>query len=347
MLHDELTSMQRIDLRPAVRDLAKSGSSPRQRRKAILVVGMSRSGTSLITHILHTLGATLPDDLIGPDRGNPFGHWEPRALVDINDQILGQLELAWDDPRPLPGSWFRSREAHDYSLQIMARIEQDYAGSRLLLIKDPRLCRLLPLYGDALDMLDIEVTVVLPVRPVAQVVRSLTERDGTSPALGGLVWLRSVTEAEWHSRHHKRIWLGFAQVTADWWAGIRRMAQQFDLTWPVHPADATGRVASLLRPRSHDGEWADSGTEFSADPFVRAWEAIEAGIAGDEAAAQAGFDVVRASLQDADWLYSPIIMDLLRRHAVRLQAIEQSTCWRLTAPLRALRQRAIGLTGVR
>jgi hypothetical protein len=339
--------MQGFDLRAAVGNVAGSDSHPRQRRKAILVVGMSRSGTSLITHILHTLGATLPDDLVGPNRGNPLGHWEPRALVDINDQILSHLGLAWDDPRPLPASWFRSAEAHDYSLRIMEQIEQDYAGSRLLLIKDPRLCQLLPLYGEALDMADIEVTVLLQVRPVAQVVRSLAERDAISPVTGGLLWLRSVTEAEWHSRHRKRIWLGFEQVTGEWRDSICRMARQFDVTWPVDPADVAERVASLLRPRSHDAEAVQAHAELRALPFLRAWDAIEAGIAGDEAAAQAGFDVVRGSLQDADQLYSPIITDLMRRHAARLQAIRESTCWRLTAPLRALKQRAVGRGDVR
>jgi hypothetical protein len=332
--------MQGLDLQSDVRNLAGSGPHPAQRRKAILVVGMSRSGTSLITHILHTLGATLPDDLIGPDRGNPFGHWEPRALVDINDRILSHVGLAWDDPRPLPAAWFRSGEAHEYALQIMGRIEQDYAGSRLLLIKDPRLCRLLPLYCEALDMLDIELTVVLAVRPVAQVVCSLVERDGTCPALAGLAWLRSVADAEWHSRHCKRIWLGFAQVMADWRTSIHRVTQQFDLTWPVHPADAAERVASLLQPRSHNTKRVESRTIFSATPFVRTWDAIEAGIAGDEAAAQAGFDAVRAWMQDADWLYAPIVKDLMRRHAVALRAIQESTSWRLTAPLRELKQRA-------
>jgi hypothetical protein len=335
--------MPGYDSQAIFRDVAESGFPLMRRRKAILVVGMSRSGTSLITHILHTLGATLPPDLIGPDRGNPFGHWEPRVLVEINNQILAHLGLAWDDPRPLPGSWFRSREAHAFTLRIMAQIEQDYAGSRLALIKDPRLCRLLPLYGEALDMLDVEATVVLQVRPVAQIARSLVERDGICPVLGALLWLRSVTEAEWHSRHHRRIWLGFAQVTTDWRDSVRRVAQQFDLTWPVRPADAAGRVAALLRPRSRDAKWIESNTELLALPFIRAQDAIEAGIAGDELAAQAGFDVVRASLDDADRLYTPIIMDLMRRNATELQAIRRSTCWRLTAPLRVLKQYAAAL----
>jgi hypothetical protein len=225
----------------------------------------------------------------------------------------------------------------------MTRIEQDYAGSRLALIKDPRLCRLLPLYNEALDMLDIQATVVLQVRPVAEIARSLAERDGICPVLGALLWLRSVTEAEWHSRHHKRIWLGFAQVTADWRDSVRRVAQRFDVTWPVPPADAAESVAALLRPRPHDAEWIGSNTELPPLPFLRAWDAIEAGIAGDEAAAQAGFDVVRASMRAADQLYNPIIMDLVRRHAAELQAIRASGCWRLTAPLRVLKQYASGL----
>jgi hypothetical protein len=341
--HNEASSMPGYDSQAVLRAVAASSSRAMRRRKAILVVGMSRSGTSLITHILHTLGATLPADLIGPDRGNPFGHWEPRALVDINTRILSHLGLAWDDPRPLHGSWFRSGEAHAFTLQIMAQIEQDYAGSRLPLIKDPRLCRLLPLYGEALDMLDIEATVVLQVRPVAQVARSLAERDGICPVLGALLWLRSVTEAEWHSRHHKRIWLGFAQVTADWRDSVRRVAQQFDLAWPVHPTDAAGHVASLLRPRPREAEWIEASTDLPAPPFMHAWNAIEAGIAGDEVAAQAGFDIVRASLHDADQVYAPIVLNMIRRHAAEMHAIRASGCWRLTAPLRVLKQYASGL----
>jgi hypothetical protein len=161
--------------------------------------------------------------------------------------------------------------------------------------------------------------------------------------LSGLLWLRSVTEAEWYSRHHRRIWLGFEQVTADWRDSIRRVAQRFDMTWPVRPADAATSVASLLRPRSPEDASMEPGTELCALPFVRAWDAIEAGIAEDETAAQAGFDVVRAALLDADQLYSPIITDLMRRHSAGVQVMRSSTCWRLTAPLRKLKQCAFGL----
>jgi hypothetical protein len=103
--------------------------SPRESRpvrQALVVLGMSRSRTSLLTHVLHTLGARLPVDLIGADHGNPRGHWEPRALVAINDAILAKLDRTWDDPRPLPEAWFRGREAYGY----LAHHGRDYRRLR-------------------------------------------------------------------------------------------------------------------------------------------------------------------------------------------------------------------------
>src|ERR1700710_432997 len=87
---------------------------PRPARKALVVLGMSRSGTSLLAHVLHALGASLPNDLMGAAHGNPLGHFEPRALVALNDRILESLDRRWDDPRPIPARWFRSRPAYEF-----------------------------------------------------------------------------------------------------------------------------------------------------------------------------------------------------------------------------------------
>lgn len=71
-------------------------------RKALLVLDMSRSGTSLLTHVLHALGAALPRDLMGAGHGNPLGNFEPLGLIALNDRILQSLGLRWDDPREIP-----------------------------------------------------------------------------------------------------------------------------------------------------------------------------------------------------------------------------------------------------
>src|ERR1700746_3898605 len=82
-------------------------------RKALLVVGMSRSGTSLTAHALNALGAALPVQVLGPALGNPLGHWEPTELVGLNEQILNQIDRPIDDSRPIDPAWFRSMDAYD------------------------------------------------------------------------------------------------------------------------------------------------------------------------------------------------------------------------------------------
>ena len=132
--------------------------APRPRtaaRDAILLMGMSRSGTSLCARLLNLLGAALPAELIGPRDSNPLGHWEPARLVALNDRILAKLGRTWDDPRPLPDGWAETRLAREAVQAIAGRIERDYADAPLPLIKDPRLCRLAPLYLAALETLDI------------------------------------------------------------------------------------------------------------------------------------------------------------------------------------------------
>src|SRR5215218_4112214 len=58
----------------------------------VCVLGMHRSGTSLVAGILRQLGVDLgPDDeLLPPDPNNRSGYFELAELVHINDEILAQ-----------------------------------------------------------------------------------------------------------------------------------------------------------------------------------------------------------------------------------------------------------------
>ncbi len=289
---------------------------------------MSRSGTSLLTHVLHALGAALPQDLMGPSHSNPFGHFEPRALVALNDRVLAALDRPWNDPRPIAPRWFRSREAYRFVRQITAQIGESYGDAPLLVLKDPRLCRLLPLYLDALDMLEIEPLIILQMRPMEEVVQSLADRDGMEPDLGEFLWLRSVVEAEWQSRNCRRVWVSMGEVLADWPGTIRRIADGLRLEWPEA---ALTEIGSLLKPRFRHHVAAPGSDPAGRRLSTAAWTAVEHGLAGDEPAVRAGFDTVRGMLHDLDRMYAPII-------ATRRPWFE----WlprRVIEPLRSLRRR--------
>src|SRR5438046_10404908 len=67
------------------------------RRRAFVVVGMHRSGTSAMTRTLSLLGAALPEHLMPAADSNPAGHWEPQSVTNLNDEILQALDSEWDD----------------------------------------------------------------------------------------------------------------------------------------------------------------------------------------------------------------------------------------------------------
>jgi hypothetical protein len=304
-------------------------AASRASRHALLVLGMSRSGTSLLTQVLNTLGAALPSDLMGPSHGNPFGHFEPSGLVALNDRILETLDRPWNDPRPIAPRWFRSRPAYAFLRRAAAQIGSSYGDASLLVLKDPRLCRLLPLYLDALDLLDVEPLVILQVRPMQEVVQSLGDRENMPPDLAEFLWLRSVVEAEWHSRSCRRVWVSMAEILADWPGTVRRIADGLHLDWPGVDLSVVG---SRIRPRLRHhvaaaGEAAQGRTLSAA-----AWRAIERGLAGDEAAARVGFDAVRTTLQELDRMYAPILPEAA--------GTSMRTIRCLLAPLRSVRRYA-------
>ncbi len=234
----------------------------------------------------------------------------------------------------------------------MTEITSGFGNAPLLIIKDPRICRLLPLYLEAFDVLDIEPLVILQVRPMAEVVRSLADRDELDPDHSELLWLRSLVEAEWYSRRCTRAWVSFEQIIADWHGSVCRIGATLGVAWPIDPDGATSLIAPVLKPRLNHGAGVTAGSTSvlrTNHPTLsrQAWTAAENGIAGNEVAAQAAFDAVRATLDDLDRMYQPLMTSVRQRHEGALAVIRQrneaalaviraSTCWRITAPLRAI-----------
>src|SRR5258706_8380174 len=69
----------------------------------ICVLGMHRSGTSLLARILNLLGVDLgPAEVLTtePIAHNPKGYWEHHEITAISDAILKRYGGSWDEPPP-------------------------------------------------------------------------------------------------------------------------------------------------------------------------------------------------------------------------------------------------------
>ena len=224
--------------------MAKQGrrQAAAARPVALLVLGMHRSGTSALTRVLNLLGVALGDDLMPPGDDNPLGFWEHQGIVSVHDALLGALDRRWDDPRPMPGGWLDSEAAHAAGEAIAAIVQRDFAGVSLWAVKDPRLCRLMPLWRRVLADLAIEPRVLLVSRHPQEVAGSLLRRDGLPIAIGELLWARYLLEAVRGSEGCRRGMVAYDELLADWQGALDR----------INRALATQLIADASQARDID-----------------------------------------------------------------------------------------------
>src|SRR5262249_27763677 len=150
---------------------------------AIVIAGMHRSGTSAVTRVLNLLGAALPKHLMATSEFNETGYWESIPVMELHDAILNSMGLVWHDWRSIEKSWFSSTAAKSFQARLAKLICEEYGGARLFVVKDPRLCRLLPLWFNVFQEIDVVPHVVIPVRNPIEVVQSLLRRDQSTKEL--------------------------------------------------------------------------------------------------------------------------------------------------------------------
>ncbi|MGN6237761.1 sulfotransferase family protein [Dyella sp.] len=187
----------------------------KQEPTAILVAGMHRSGTSALTGALGAMGVALGDRLLTPGVDNPKGYWEHEDAVAIHERLLLSLERHWDDVRPMPSGWQSSEAARIASEEIAALISRDFALSPLWAIKDPRICRFLPLWIVATKRLGIRPVVLFVARQPSEVAASIEKRNQWATPIGELLWLRHVLEADQASRDLRRAAVTYNDLLSD------------------------------------------------------------------------------------------------------------------------------------
>ncbi len=106
----------------------------------VCVLGMHRSGTSLVARVLNVLGVDLgPEEhLMRPSSANPAGHWESKPIQGINDEILSRFGGTWFRPPELVAGWERTPELAEPRKQARELIDADFSDSDLWGFKDPR-----------------------------------------------------------------------------------------------------------------------------------------------------------------------------------------------------------------
>lgn len=199
---------------------------------ALLIAGMHRSGTSYLGECCGALGLALPRDAGGPAPDNPRGHFEPRAVVALNDAILAEQGAVWLRAGrldlPAPDSALLAR--------MDAAVGESFGTARRIVVKDPRLSLTLPLWRAWLDARAMDAALLVALRDPAEVAQSLARRNGTGTEMALLSWMQHTLSALEHGRGMPRLLVPFPG-------------------WADDPGPVLDRIAALC------GDWAGTGDE--------------------------------------------------------------------------------------
>ena len=224
---------------------------------------MHRSGTSAIAGVLEGMGLSTGNTVMPKTPDNPLGFHENTAIVEFHERMLDELGSTWHDPRPL-GKKLRSLEPERIAAwrkELAEILDAQFAPGLPALVKDPRLCRLLPVWEPVIAESGIPLVIIL--RHPAAVAASLSARDGFSTDKALLLWLVNNLEMERQSRAFPRAFFSYSGLLRHPVAVCHRLQQSLNL--PAHDFDSLVRDRVHSELCHHDDSWP------AASPRLRDW----------------------------------------------------------------------------
>src|SRR5215216_3636686 len=222
--------------------------------RPVAIVGMHRSGTSMVAKLLQRAGLNLGAevDLMPPAAENPEGFYEHLEFVRLNDEVLNVAGAGWDCPPAAGFDWddealdpFRTR-ARRLAAPLRERLPWGW--------KDPRTSLTLPFWRSAIGPL----RTVAVIRNPLEVVTSLHRRNAFSTALGLTLWQIYAERILDHTSPDERLVTHYDSYFLEPEREIARVLDYFDLNGGQDLQGLkTGAIPELRHHRKTVGDLYD------------------------------------------------------------------------------------------
>ena len=233
------------ELRPG--DARRRTNEPEPLRPPLLSLDAPQRHVGVV-RVLNLLGVDLPAALYAARADNPAGYWEPLHVVEAHETFLAAIGSSFDDISPLPKGALRGGSARALEDRLVQILESEFADSRQFVIKDPRICRLVPIWIGVLQRFGAAPRFVLPVRNPLEVAASLKLRNEYATTKSLLLWLRHSLDAERHTRGFPRSVVSYENLLRDWRRTVDKIADEFALVWPRTSHAANAEIEQFLSP---------------------------------------------------------------------------------------------------
>ena len=314
---------------------------------------MHRSGTSAFAGTLAALGFDLGRSLIPADVGiNDLGYWENARIVELHERILRGFGLGWWDERGMPDHWREDPRIRGFANELRGILLDEFSGEGAWVVKDPRLCRLLPVWKMLASENGMRLSVVFVLRDPREVAKSLDVRDGICSERASLLWLRYMLDAEAGSVGLDRALVTYDGFLKDWRNSLLGAGRALGMDFCIS-GERGAAVDEFLRDslRHHrdlplpDGKFeslalrvyqggAASGVSGIERLVSSAGSVVDDGLCVFEAwTAEIGR--LRAELYDLKLLHR-VAEQKLAAMTAEVERVKNSFSWKISAPLRVV-----------
>ena len=337
------------------------------KQNCLIVLGMHRSGTSAMARVVNLLGAEIGDNLLPAVPTNPRGFWEHYEILELHRRVLREIGSFSDDIRPLPKQWYRQPTVEKIRSEIVEIIQRDFGQSKLWVLKEPRMCRLLRLWHSIFSGLNCRAHFIFLFRHPLEVAASLRDRDNLPLNKSLQFWLEYVLEAEEETRNYPRVFVSFQELIDDWRATLTRISNELQLEWPVSFSDVETEIDDFLEPglKHHTCSEAEFKNEsVMPEHIIKVFNELTAAQKGETGAIVETFSAISAGLRNdfQSFLATALAEEVqvrvakseqlrknlenqLARCQKQLSAVFDSKSWRLTKPLRKTQDFLMRLLG--
>ena len=214
-------------------------------RRCVIVAGPGHSGTSVLSRALQALGVALGEGLMGGNSGNPKGHYEHQAIVELNDALLADCRLDWS-------SILHPTEEQCSELVLLRALEgrkvilDGFGQAEVFGLKDPRAVKLLCYWQAVLAQLNVADSYIIPVRNPLSVAGALATEHGFSINRGLCYWVSNIVAALRATDMRPRVAIEYDAMVDDSAGQLLRIADELSLDKPS--IGALKRFYSFIDP---------------------------------------------------------------------------------------------------
>ena len=119
--------------------------------KIIVILGVHRSGTSLLTRSLRCFNFNYGEKLHPSGTDNPKGFFEDVDIIELNEKILAEINFSWDSPQLLDDAKLeiiRKKFSTKAKKLILEKINKG-----ITCFKDPRITKLIDFWVEIFESL--------------------------------------------------------------------------------------------------------------------------------------------------------------------------------------------------